>query len=617
MGAAAVQLGSLWIALLCLTLAVLGPLPATPASAQQGTGPSSVAPVVIPTPQAQPEPAPLQTVNSVVTLRAHARAVLLDVVVTDGHGHAVHGLKAADFQLFEDGQPQTIASFEEHHPPTPEQRAKLPAAPPLGPNTWTNMKPPNLKSPQDASASIVLLLDALNSPPSTQAFVRSQLLSYVRTMQPGTQVAIFQLDTGLRMIQGFTADPEVLERAVKEREKTLLTPIPQTPGYVSQALRMDVLRAAMQSLGAYLQTRPGRKNLIWFTAHIPDSVYNSGSAVGGSLRDPENFIFDYTAATDALVLGQVSVYPVDARGLQTDPSFSAASRRGPTAGSTQAFNNAQFYQHADLDQVAEATGGKAFYNTNGLKQVVSEVAETGSSYYTLTFYPANKKWDGRFRKLKVDLDQSGTQLEYRRGYYAVSDASAARPPASPPGSPSDASAAGGRLQLTHHDQPSPFIQAMQLGAVDPGQIIFRAHAIAPAALEKLARDQPAPKDFTLEPRYRDKPFRNLQVDFMLLGDQLHFSDRAAGMHHGELQFVVLLLDEQGALVSSAKSTVEMNLKPETYRRALATGVEMPVQIAVPEKGAYFLRLGVHDTMDDRGGALEVSTGDIQIEAPKP
>ena len=58
---------------------------------------------------------------------------------------------------------------------------------------------------------------------------------------------------------------------------------------------------------------------------------------------------------------------------------------------------------------------KPFYNTNGIKEAVAEVVDNGSSFYTLSFYPTNKEWNGKYRKLKVDLDaaaESGVILCY-------------------------------------------------------------------------------------------------------------------------------------------------------------------------------------------------------------
>src|SRR5690348_4663779 len=53
--------------------------------------------------------------NPALTLHADTRIVLADIIVTDRHGNAVHNLTASDFQVFDNNQPQRIASFEEHN----------------------------------------------------------------------------------------------------------------------------------------------------------------------------------------------------------------------------------------------------------------------------------------------------------------------------------------------------------------------------------------------------------------------------------------------------------------------------------------------------------------------
>ena len=52
-----------------------------------------------------------------------------------------------------------------------------------------------------------------------------------------------------------------------------------------------------------------------------------------------------------------------------------------------------------MNSVAEQTGGKAFYNTNDLNKAIRDSMEDGSTYYTLGYYPENKNWDGRFRRI--------------------------------------------------------------------------------------------------------------------------------------------------------------------------------------------------------------------------
>lgn len=48
------------------------------------------------------------------TFKAKAQAVLVDVVVTDGNGSPIMGLKKDDFEISEDEEPQIVTSFEEH-----------------------------------------------------------------------------------------------------------------------------------------------------------------------------------------------------------------------------------------------------------------------------------------------------------------------------------------------------------------------------------------------------------------------------------------------------------------------------------------------------------------------
>jgi VWFA-related protein len=55
-----------------------------------------------------------------VPLKAEARLVVVDAVVTDKKGASVHGLAAKDFHVFEDGKEQPVAGFSsETGPATP------------------------------------------------------------------------------------------------------------------------------------------------------------------------------------------------------------------------------------------------------------------------------------------------------------------------------------------------------------------------------------------------------------------------------------------------------------------------------------------------------------------
>jgi VWFA-related protein len=148
--------------------------------------------------------------SAVTTVQAKVRVVLVDVVVTSGKGEPVTGLHKEDFEVSEDGKPQTIASFTEHQGAPPNQ-IKLP---PMPPNVYTNYP-----LTQTADSVNVLLLDALNTPTRDQTYVHSEMIKYLKTIPAGTRVAIFTLASRLRMLQGMTTDSSVLTGGAQRQKR--------------------------------------------------------------------------------------------------------------------------------------------------------------------------------------------------------------------------------------------------------------------------------------------------------------------------------------------------------------------------------------------------------------
>lgn len=89
------------------------------------------------------------------------------------------------------------------------------------------------------------------------------------------------------------------------------------------------------------------------------------------------------------------------------------------------------YGHGALKEVAEATGGEATVDSNGLAAAASYILETSQSFYTLTFSPPNLRFDNRWHTVRVTVDRPGLHLSYRRGYFAdgrnVTPATGVRP----------------------------------------------------------------------------------------------------------------------------------------------------------------------------------------------
>jgi hypothetical protein len=158
---------------------------------------------------------------------------------------------------------------------------------------------------------------------------------------------------------------------------------------------------------------------------------------------------------------------------------------------------------------------------------------------------------------------------------------------------------------------------MHLGSVDPAQIVFTAHVDVDPTVQKISKTQPLPKDNYLDPKYKDHAFRTFKVFYRIGPGQFQLTTLPNGAHHGEIEAVTLVLDNQGIMINSIITTVEMNLNDANYAKVVAGGIELLAQVAVPEKGAYFLRTGVHDKTTGKSGALEFSTTDVKIGPPTP
>ena len=146
----------------------------------------------------------------------------------------------------------------------------------------------------------------------------------------------------------------------------------------------------MDEICGYLEQYPGRKNVLWFRSGAPP--------VMGLTPDPSTVAgyVDLRPLYDELEKARVALYPVDTRGLQVHGSIA---------------------QELLLEDEADATGGHAIFNNNGLADATKHIADTDSSYYTLTYSPPDVKLDNKWHSVKVEVDGSHYQLSYRHGYF--------------------------------------------------------------------------------------------------------------------------------------------------------------------------------------------------------
>jgi VWFA-related protein len=60
-----------------------------------------------------------------------------------------------------------------------------------------------------------------------------------------------------------------------------------------------------------------------------------------------------------------------------------------------------------MREIAMETGGRAYVNQNDIKSGVAAALADSSATYTLGYYPENKKWDNKYRVIKLTLTPPG------------------------------------------------------------------------------------------------------------------------------------------------------------------------------------------------------------------
>lgn len=550
--------------------------------------------------------------TSVPTFRANSRLVQVDVVVLDGGGHPVPGLKSGDFGILEDGKPQRVNSFDAHQ----QHAVEAAKAFHLPPHQYTNVPEQEAAGPM-----AVVLFDTLNTPTLDQVTARQHMLEFLKSLPAGQTTALFVLGTRLRMVQSFTGKSEVLVAAAQKllsQTSPLLTTeadrqkqedsliyrdrmfAPAAIGGTSgasnlqNAAALDALaqatqkladafaeqertattqrvRVTLESMGelaSMLRGYPGRKNLLWLSGAFPFS-FGPNPLMRTEDRDTGRFDLAVHQTTTLLSAAQVAVYPIDVTGVRmqgVDLSSTGEGASGVDPGNGVSRLNTEFARqlqeetdaHATMDEIAEQTGGKAYYGTNDLRSAMQRSLVQGATYYTLSYAPQNQDWNGKFRRIEVKLARAHYRLQYRRGYYALPE---------PEHSPDDSTRKlAGALRPDMPDSTGLYIKA-----------------------EVLPPDQEHPA---------------VRITYLINPQQVTFTDLPDGHKHAFVDLLAVVWDDHGKDVGHAADTIDATLDAKQYQQVLRSGLQAS-EIVHTQPGAYRVRLGAVDRASQQVGTIDV------------
>lgn len=537
---------------------------------------------------------PQETSNPAFVFKTSSRLVVVDVVATNGKGEPVTDLKAEDFVVTEEGTPQAIRSFS-FQQPSGDRNEPQPVAEQLPPGVITN-------APRYKKGNIwnVLVLDWLNSPMLDQSDTRQQLLKVLEKL-PDQPVAIYVLGSELRLIQDFSSNRTVLRQAIGgvPNQASMLLDNPKggheaeryegvwfgsLPPQAQASIlrwegestasrtrnRLQLTLEALNAIASNLKSLPGRKNLIWVSEGFPFSI-EPGAIVQG--RDPVSG-HDYKVAVsqtaNALFDSQIAIYPIDSRGMVLNQVYDPASRGyGAIGGESQiGFNSTVSEQNNNLDathtsmqEVAERTGGRAFYNRNTIGNAIIESMRDGETYYTLAYYPGNHNWNGKFRRISIKVKRPGIKLRHRSGYFAIEP--------------------GAFTHQTPAEQTRQLNQALDLNAPVSTQLLFQARVLPPSAQSQ----------------------NQVVVNYLIPAAGLSFEKGADQLQHASVNCAVGVYSMKGISIKRDGATMTAALKADVYDKIVQQGFPCQQKLSLPP-GGYMLRLAVRDNVTGRIGTVD-------------
>jgi VWFA-related protein len=507
---------------------------------------------------------------------ARAELVTVPVVVTYKKGSHVHGLKKEDFTLLEDGKPQRIANLEEIEKTSGPGNVHAAQA-----GEFSNLQVEH--NPQ----LTLIVLDKLNTPIEDQSFAKQQILRYLNdSVNTHTLTSLFVITRdGMRVVQDFTADPQLLAAALKKvkGEKKLVDEaseeaIPKASGggldaviammlerqhMADQGLEsqerttsIDITLRSMQQIAQYCAGIPGRKAMLWASAGFPFSVNEANLSIniagvkGASLSDVSE---KYRKTWRALEQAQVSVYPVDVRGL-VDPTMPDISIRNPRDDAYEHGVWTQTETIGTFQAFAHATGGRAFFNGNDLAGAFLKASEDNAAYYVLSYYLDRATTKSGWHRLAVKVRRDGAQVAARSGFFLDQNTA----------------------------KPADYTE-LQVALNSP------LNSTGIAVTGKWQQSVPAADGKQKVVFLLTMPANFAQID-------------ADDNNHVILEFAAIARTEDGSRAGETSKTMDGHLKPETAAQIRDHGMDYRGALTLPP-GNYTVHFAVEDRLSGRVGSV--------------
>jgi VWFA-related protein len=295
-------------------------------------------------------------------------------------------------------------------------------------------------------------------------------------------------------------------------------------GFADDALNQRNKMATFRDLTEFMAKVPGpRKAMIFVSEGIGADALDLVDSHGGVLSLAGE---DFRAAVSAATRGNVTIYPLDPRGLSPDVPGSGIA--------------------TDLRALAQVTGGFALTNSNNFKDAFERLVRENSTYYVLGFNSSYDQRNARYVRLQVRVDNPDLFVNTLDGYVA------------PHGKPK-----------APETRPSTLLAAVSDAVKNPVATSGIPLRMFAAPFRSQGKDALVAIALELDPSKLGLVHEN-------------------GVYKGELEIVFAVTDAKKQRHPLMRHRAALALKPDTYERARRSGLRVLAQLSLPE-GHYQIR----------------------------
>jgi VWFA-related protein len=524
-----------------------------------------------------------------VTFTSDVHLVIVDIVVKDKSGKVIPDLKKSDFSVTEDGKKQEVSVFEFQKLDSDEPLPAVPAVKDVKVTGNIEPKTPAAAAPKQTSSAlangnpkpvirfqdrrlVAMLFDFSTMAIVEQARAQKSALDFIQhQLKPNDVVAILSAGVGpIKVEQDFTDDRDRLQEVVKKFQIGNGSELAGLSGnggddtsgedtgtaFNADETEFNIFNndrklVTLQSAAKLLAAFPEKKALIYFSSGIEQS----GSDNQAQLE----------SAVNAAKRANVAFYPIDARGLvATAPAGDASSAGGRGSSAFQGGNVTSRQASRDnsqetLSTLASDTGGRLFVDDNDLTLGMEKARDDISSYYIVGFYSTNGKLDGKYRNVKVTLNNGlQAKLDYKSGYFGDKEFK----------------------KFTSADKEGQLEQALMLG--DP------------------MTDLSLTGEYDYFRLARDRYFVPFSV--RIPGSEIALA-KSKGNSQTELEFIAQLRDEHDKLVGVVRDGLKIKLAEQTAAQLTSHPIAYDTGFAVPP-GKYKLKFLARENETGKMGTYE-------------